>query len=239
MSVFDSLRTTRRLVTGAALVFAALAGGCMHPGPVDSARVGPFFVPSNYAGETSLVGIRRVVVLPVWAGAAAPAETAADLDPVIVAALQKTQRFEIVTLSRPDALRRYRNEALSSASPLPHDLLATLRRDFAADAVLFVDVTVYQAYPPLALGLRSKLATIDGSRLVWTFDNVFSAADAPVANAARNHFLDSDRRVPTDLTHGVLQSPSRFATYASAAMFATLPPVVPPASAAGGQAVKR
>ena len=29
------------------------------------------------------------------------------------------------------------------------------------------------------------------------------------------------------MTHGALLSPSRFATYASTAMFATLPPVLP------------
>jgi hypothetical protein len=30
------------------------------------------------------------------------------------------------------------------------------------------------------------------------------------------------------MTHGVLQSPSRFTTYAATAMFQTLPPVIPP-----------
>lgn len=209
--------------------FGALVSlsGCMHPGPQDPARTGPFFAPTNFVGEPSLGGIRRVVVLPVWAGTVAPAETAADLDPVVIAALQQAQRFEVVALPRTDALRRFRTEAISSAAALPHDLLAVLRREFAADAVLFVDVTVYQAHRPLALGLRAKLAAIDGSRLVWTFDNVFSADNPTVANAARNHFLDSDRRVPADMTHGVLQSPSRFAAYATTAMFATLPPVVP------------
>lgn len=200
----------------------------MHPGVRDSARVGPFFTPTNHSAAPHLGGIRRVVVLPVWTGSAAPLETAADIDPIILAALHRVSRFEVVTLSRADALRRFRSESLSSAAALPHDLLATLRREFAADAVLFVDVTVYQSFRPLAVGLRAKLATIDGSRLVWTFDQVFSAEDAHVANAARNHFLDADNRVPADLTHGALQSPSRFTAYASAAMFATLPPVLPP-----------
>ncbi len=233
--------TRRRAPARAALAAAVLAlAGCMHPGPYDAARTGPFFTPANQVGEPSLGGIRRVVVLPVWSGNAAPVETASELDPTVIAALQLAQRFEVVTLSREDALHRFRAESFSSASALPHDLLATLRREFAADAVLFVDVTVYNAYRPLAIGLRARLASIDGKRLVWTFDNVFSADDPRVANAARHHFLDSDRRVPADLTHGVLQSPSRFATYACAAMFATLPPVVSPASATvAGSRLKR
>jgi len=61
--------------------------------------------------------------------------------------------------------------------------MATLRRELAVDAVLFVDVTAFRAYAPLVLGLRGKLATIEGTRLVWTFDNVFSA-DEPAWQTA-------------------------------------------------------
>jgi hypothetical protein len=208
--------------------FVTLVGGCMHPGPYDAARVGPFFTPTNFQRETSTVGIRRVVVLPVWVGGTTPTESAAALDEVFLTALQHQNRFEVVSLSREDCRRQFRTEALSSSSALPHDLLSKLRRDFAADAVLFIDLTVFQAYKPLKLGLRAKLATIDGSRLVWTFDNLFSADEPAVANSARRHFLNHDKSVPADLTAGVLQSPSRFAAYAATAMFATLPPVTPP-----------
>lgn len=224
----------------AALGLAALAAGCMHPGPYDEARMGPFFTPVNHAGEAHLGGLRRVVLLPVWTGAAAPVETAAEFDEILLAALQQTQRFEVVALTREAARQTYRAEAFSSASALPHGLMQRLKAEFAADAVLFVDLTVYRGYRPLQLGFRAKLATLEGTRLVWTFDQVFSADDPTVANAARNHFLDADRRVPADLTHGVLQSPSKFASYAGAAMFGTLPPVyAPPPPAPRGEPVAK
>jgi len=215
---------------GAFLLLLAgwFAGGCMHPGPQDPARVGPFFVPTNYVGDPSLGGIRRVVVLPLWGGSAAPAESAAALDDVVRRALQLQNRFEIVNLTREDCQRRFRTESIASTAALPHDLLPALQREFAADAVLFVDITAFQPYKPLVLGLRAKLAKIDGSRLLWTFDQVF-ASDAPlVANAARHHFIDRDRSVPADLTPAVLQSPAHFADYAATAMFSTLPPVTVP-----------
>jgi len=179
----------------------------------------------NHSGEANLGDIRRVVLMPVWAGSTASAETAASFDPVLVTALQASQRFEVVTLSREDCLRRFRGESFSSAGALPHDLMATLQREFAADAVLFVDVTVFRAYRPLAMGLRAKLAGFSDDRLIWVFDNLFSADDPAVANSVRNHFLDADVRVPADLTHSALQSLIRFAAYTTAAMFATLPPV--------------
>lgn len=213
----------------AATIIAHVLGGCMHPGPNDPARIGPFFTPRNFVGEPSLGGIRRVVLLPLAPAANIPGDSAAELDAVFLTALQQTQRFEVVTLSREECRRRFRQESLLSSAALPHDLLATLRREFAADAVMFVDLTAFQAYRPLEIGLRAKLASIDGSRLVWNFDHVFSTTDPAVANAARHHYLETDRgRVPADLTPAVLQSPSRFAGYAATTMFGTLPPVVAP-----------
>lgn len=220
-------------VFSAGLVLAALAlsAGCMHPAANDPARVGPFFTPSNHSGDPSLGGIRRVVVLPLWVGEGTKPEAAAELDPVFLTALQHEKRFEIVTLSREESRRRFRAEAISSAAALPADLFPTLQREYAADAVLFVDLTTYEPYKPITLGLRGKLAAIDGSRLIWTFDNVFSSESPGAANSARRFFLDRDRSVPADMTRTALQSPSRFAAYAAATMFATLPPVVAPAPA--------
>ena len=222
-------KSPRRLVS-AAFVALAVCGGCATPAAFnDPARAGPFFAPSNVLGEPSLGGIRRVVLLPVCEGTVASVEMTTALDAVFVAALQEQNRFEVVTLSREQCLRRFQLTSISSAMALPSDFLAVLKRDYAADAVLFVDLTVFRAYRPLALGLRGKLAAIDGSRLVWTFDNLFAADDPTVANAARHHFLKGDRGgVPADLTPSVLQSPAKFAAYAAAAMFATLPPVNAP-----------
>ena len=184
-------------------------------------------------GEPSVGGARRVVLLPVHGGTLAPEESVAALDPVFVTALQRENRFEVVLLSREACLRKFRATEFSSSAALPRGFLEALRQEFAADAVLFVDLTVFSAYHPLALGLRGKLVTLDpagAGRLVWTFDNVFSAANPAVVNSARRFFQDNDRGgVPADLSAGILQSPGRFAGYAAAAMFATLPPVVAPA----------
>lgn len=222
---------TRRAGVVLAIALAALQSGCLHPPAGDPARVGPFFTPPNYSGDASLGGIRRVIVLPAWVGEGTRVESAAELDGVFLTALQQEKRFEVVAFSRAECLRRFRAEAFSSATALPNDLLAYLQREYAVDAVLFIDVTVYQPYKPITLGLRSKLAAIDGSRLVWTFDNQFSAENPAAANGARHRLLERDRSVPADLTGIALQSPSKFAGYAAAAMFATLPPVVAPVAA--------
>jgi hypothetical protein len=208
-----------------------IMAGCGTPAFNDPARVGPFFTPVNFSGEPSLGGLRRVVLLPIYGGTLAGLETVAAFDPVFAAALQRQNRFEVVLLSREDCLRKFRAAEFSSVAALPRDFLAVLKRDFAADAVIFVDVTVFRAFRPLAIGLRGKLATLDGTRLVWTFDEVFGADKPAVANSARHHVLVSDRSdIPADLSPAVLQSPARFADYAATAMFATLPPVTVPSA---------
>ncbi len=207
---------------------AAFSGGCAHPSMVDAARLGPFHAPGNFAGDANLGIVRRVALLPVWSGAGVAPEAVAALDDVVLAALQRQNRFEVVQFTREECRRRYVMDAISSSNALPNDLLEMLKREHAVDAVMFVDLTVYQAYKPLALGFRGKLAAVDGSRLMWTFDNLFSSDEPAVANAARRHSVNRDRSVPADMTAAVLQSPTKFAGYAATAMFATLPPILPP-----------
>lgn len=209
----------------AAIVLALLAG-CMEPAINDPVRVGPFFQPKNVAHDPTLGGIRRVVLLPVYGGQAVEEDTVGTLDPIFRQALQQQNRFEIVTLSREDCELRFGKTAIGSTTALPHDFFAKLKSAYAADAVMFVDITVYHAYHPLALGIRSKLASIDSMRVIWTFDNVYSTDNPLVAAGARHYFMESEHQgVPGDLTPAILESPGRFATYAAFTTFATLPPV--------------
>lgn len=209
-----------------ALWLLLLAGCETVPDRYDSVYLGPFYQPKNFVGEKQLpADVRRVVVLPIATASVAPTETGESLDAVVVAALQKQQRFEVVRLTREECRRWFGADAFASAEALPHGMIDQLARRFAADAVMFVDLTVYEPYRPQTIGLRAKLATVKEVRLLWTFDEVISARDPAVANSARRQFLTTDRGAqPLDLSPAALQSPSRFAAFAAEAMFATLPP---------------
>jgi hypothetical protein len=208
----------------AALVF--LTGCTSLPKLDDGAYHGPFFAPKNYAGDPVLpVSIRRVVLLPVCGGTVAEPESAAALDRVVFAALQQQARFEVVALSREDCRTRFGAPEYSSAAALPPDFLGRIARACAADAVLFVDLTVYRPYRPLSIGFRAKLATVQDVRLVWTFDEVFSAANPEIVNSLRRQNLKAVPSEPAlDLTFATLQSPGRYAAFAADLMFRTLPP---------------
>ena len=220
------------LLFGAALAIG-LACGCQHVPKVSvDWRGGPFFKPTNFAGASQMPGdVRRVAVMPLSVAEGLPADSVAALESAVHAALLREGRFEIVPVG-PEFVRAVAGKpAVASYEVLPPALFERLVREQGADAVLFVDVTLYRPYAPLELGVRAKLARCDELRtILWSFDTLFDARDPAVANSARRH-ASGGRESIVDAGPSALQSPSRFATYVFADTFATLPsrPAPPPA----------
>lgn len=167
--------------------------------------------------------IRRVVVLPVWSQNGVPTRSLEPIDQAWLTALTRAARFEVVPVTRSDLHAWVRHESLATTGLLPADLFVQLRERTAADAVLLIDLTHYTPYPPLALGLRARLVRLDTGTDLWAIDELFDAADGATAAAARRHHLRG-APAPADPSRIVLQSPARFAAYASDAVAATLPP---------------
>lgn len=211
----------------AALAFAILGGCNSVPRLLDQAGLepGPNYTPVNHRGDSRLpASLQRVAVLPVHGGAVASGESAQALDAVLLSALQQQMRFEVVVLSREECHRLFGADDFSSVAALPHGFLDKIADHYAVDAVLFTDITVYKPYRPLALGLRAKLATVRDVRLVWAFDEVFSAEAPSMRNSVRSYYRKGDRPAPSDPVPAVLQSPVRFGAVAADLMFRTLPP---------------
>lgn len=227
LTSFSRLRCAfTRLLAGALLL---LLTGCQswRDDFIDDAQNKQFYRPTNFNGEKQLpAGLRRVLVLPVFGGQVVTAETSGALDEIIVSALQQKARFEVVSVSREEIQRRFSQPEFSSAALLPGGFLADLSRAHGAEAVLFVDVTLYSPHAPLRVGFRAKLVAVADVRLIWTFDDAFSAADPTVVNSIQRSGRKEGlaARVPADMTVGTFQSPRRFAAYAADTMFETLPP---------------
>lgn len=213
----------------AGLLLAGMGlAGCQSTGTAwDPAVVGPLYQPENFVGVAHLPAtFRRVVLLPVSGGDVVPAEITAEMDPIFTAALQRENRFEVVALSREECRQAFGVGEFRSTAALPHDFLKQVREVFAADGVMFIDLTVLRTLRPLGLGVRAKLATTaDEAVILWNFDEVLSTGEPAVANSARRYFLSNDSGlVPVDRSDAILQSPTRFAAYVAATTFATLPP---------------
>jgi hypothetical protein len=207
------------------------ASGCKSSG-LPRVRVKPSAVSpgagygamNHYEVLTIPSWVRRVAVLPLHADGWADDELA-PLDGVFRETLVRAERFEVMPVSRREVEARFGRETFSPGSALPADLLTRLQADFGADAVLFLELTHYAPYQPVAVGVRARLVTAEQGESLWAFDAIFDSAEEGVNLAARK-FSTGQRKPPPaeEDTTGVLQSPLRFARYVGTAVFETLPP---------------
>ncbi|MBC8003397.1 MAG: hypothetical protein H7X97_12490 [Opitutaceae bacterium] len=232
--IIPKLLKSRAAANISLIVFAAMAGlgaGCATSfermqdkfemtGPVHS-------VSNVFRSKELMTGqIRRVAVLPVTtSGRTTAFESGSEtLAPGLFRELDQTGRFETV-LVKPEQLRQWTGRAGWNASDaLPLEFFKRLREATGCDAVLFSQLTHYQAYPPMTVGWRLQLVDAVSTRPWWACDEVFNAEDATVARAARRYY-DAHPPGPdtTETSRGILYSPRRFGAYAANAMVATLP----------------
>lgn len=199
--------------------------GCAELGLDLPAQPVAAYRPANFRGDPRLPGdLQRVVLLPAHGGAVAESETASAMDSVLLQALQRQLRFEVVSISREECRRLFGTDSVGSTEALPPGLLEKLASLYAADAVMFTDLTTYEPYRPLSVGFRAKLATTHGMRLVWAFDEIFSASQPAMLASVREFYAGGDRSSPVDAPSAALQSPSRFGAVAADLMYRTLPP---------------
>jgi hypothetical protein len=224
----DSLLCRLRPVFALSLAAILAATGCSSITPKVTKTKPAAPTARNYVGDKHMpASLRRVVLIPIYGGEAAPSESAAALDSVFATELDRQMRFEVVTLSREECQRRFNADSLCSADALPNGFLEEIGRDYAAQGVMFVDLTTYHPMRPIALGVRAKLALVDGGRLVWSLDEVYSAESPAVVAGIRKYYASAggDRgEAPANLPEAALISPSRFGAYAANSAFQTLPP---------------
>ncbi|WP_221029983.1 DUF799 domain-containing protein [Actomonas aquatica] len=183
----------------------------------------PSYKPTNVAGPDYLpIEVRRVAVLPVWSGQPLDERSLTNIEQAFNVALTRAARFEVVPVSRDNLRAWVKHSSLGSTEALPANLFTQLHERLGADAVLFVDVTSYSPYPPLSVGLRTRLIQLDNGALLWATDELFDAARAATAAGARRHHLQGGP-APADLSPTVLQSPARFVAYAADTLVGTIP----------------
>lgn len=162
-----------RRLAGGLILGMALAG---NTGLADQTAV--IRQPQNvYWGSPVLpVDLKRVLVLPL-ACDTSPAdlsEGCAALNPILLTELIKTQKFEVTSADAETVRRLTGRLTWNGTEILPADFFDSLQRFYGCDAVLFCQLTVYRAYPPLATGWRMKLVDAR-TRVLWAVDDVFNA----------------------------------------------------------------
>jgi hypothetical protein len=216
------------MAAGAALVMCALFTGCHTVATPSDVLLGKGYQPQNVYTESGALprNIRRVAVLPLVCDEdnSVMSEGRATLQPVLVNELAKTKKFEVVSTDGAFLKNRTSRAVWNGEEALPPDLFALLRENSACDAVLFSRLTVFRAYPPMAIGWRMRLVDAATGRTLWAADEVFDGGESSVNDGARRHQLAEERDpygVPSEWF--IQNSPSKFGQYTAARLFATLP----------------
>ncbi len=137
--------------------------------------------------------------------------------------LVKRALFEVVSVP-PEAMREmFPKDRYSSLEFLPTDMLTKLSDRYDIDGLLLLDLSYFNAYSPVGLGIRAKLLDGHSGELIWAADEVFDASNPEVSNAARKFYkTESILQYPLSDTRSILHSPNRFSKYVAHSLFSAI-----------------
>lgn len=166
--------------------------------------------------------LRRVAILPLHRGRYDHIEMA-SIEENFRQEIAKRNLFEVVHVTTDTMEEVFGTESFSSVEVLPTKLLSKLHAAYAIDGIMLVDISYYNAYQPVGLGVRVKLLDGHTGELVWATDELFDSANPQISNAARKYYqTQSINQYPLQKTQTVLHSPTRFSKYVAAAVFASI-----------------
>ena len=177
------------------VIAGSLLAGCTALERTDNgAYFGPFHAPSNahLAPGGLPANLLRVAVMPLTPGRGnAPAERGVPmLQAVLTEELSRARLFEVVTVT-PHRLHGMFNErAIYADAALPFDFLPRLAKETGCQAVLFCELTTFRAYPPIGVGWKLHLFSLEDGELIWATDEVFDAGQTTVNNSLRRHIRE-------------------------------------------------
>ncbi|HLP75565.1 MAG TPA: hypothetical protein VK327_01495 [Candidatus Paceibacterota bacterium] len=202
-----------------------ISTGC-HSIPLAGAFAGEEYRPENvYSSATNLPpNLKRVAVLPLIARArqAELKDACESLDPLVTAALLKTQKFEVTRISEADSKTITGQSTWTGEEELPENFFAALNKSSGCDAVFFCQLTTFRGYAPLAIGWRMKLVDVHSRQILWAGDEVFDAGQNNVKNGAQRYQAAHIRAVENG-DWAMENSPCYFGQYTLAKLLDTLP----------------
>lgn len=184
----------------------------------------PAYRPLNvHTYEFMPAGIQRVVVLPAYYPGS-NLQIQSSLDNSIKTQLNRFNLFEVVPVSTDTLYQLAGTSHASTIDRLPADFFSKITSRYAADGVIFTEITRYDPYQPITLGIRTSLVSTRTLETIWAFDDVFLAGDPRVTSGALKYEkLNGLIPYPQDTRGQILQSPSQFVSYVADTVFSTLP----------------
>lgn len=189
---------------------------------IKSSLYKPYKLSNSYVGELP-ERVNKVMVLPLYSSSIEE-PILRNLDKVFRQELQRMGRFETVVCNRDFLFEHMNLREISPAEPYPSELFNFSQNYFDADAILIVEITNYNPYQPISIGVKGRLIDIGSGETIWSVDEVFDSGNPHVQTAAGS-FESSFERIGYPLNKGtsILKSPLRYSKYVAHEIFKTLP----------------
>ncbi|OIO58620.1 MAG: hypothetical protein COZ46_06120 [Verrucomicrobia bacterium CG_4_10_14_3_um_filter_43_23] len=217
---------TRRILAllGLLGLAVALVGcGARQRADIKERSYTPFEASNIYSANTLPDDLKRVAMLPMYDTQISD-EQLEMMDQTFLGELNKQNLFEVVYISRDDLEYLFKQRQFNSAEALPANFFKVIQQTYATNGVIFLDLTHYQPYRPISIGVRSKLVDISNGSILWAFDTVFDSGNPHVASAARQFQMNYNKAsYPLDTGGVILKSPRIFSKYVAYEMFSTIP----------------
>ena len=201
--------------------------GCESPGAAAVLLSQPYKPGNVFDASRQLpAGLKRVAVLPLVGDPQSTDLTVGrdTLQPVLIAELNKTRKFEVISVPAKDLERLFGRAEWTGDEILPANFLDLLGKKYGCDAVLFCRLTEYQAYVPLAVGWRLRLVEVDGQRTLWAGDEQFDGGKPSVLAGARFYERREEVQLGDETADWLaINSPRCFGQYSIACLLGTLP----------------
>jgi len=197
------------------LAMLLLSGCAIYTPPVQM----PTYYYLNSAKELSLVG--RVAIIELNNNSNYP-QIAADMTGSLFQAMQKKQLFgiSIVRQTDPD----WRGLQLEAGATYTTEQLSAIRKTLKCDAVLLGDITGYQPFPHMTIGLRLKLIDLRDGQLIWAMEQVWDSTDKTTEYRIKRYYESQLQAGLPGLQRQLMEvSPMEFMKFVASEAAETLP----------------
>ncbi len=176
-----------------ALWIVLIALVCVQTGCVDRHRkraalhFSPQHAIANWSRDARFeqLGIRRVAVMP-FVNRSRYAEASKRLTEAFTLELRKTREFDLLSVRCDEPLARF----ATSRSRFDAVEARMLGETLNVDAILLGEISEYEPYRPIAIGLRVVMIDARSGRVVWSIDELLDTNELAVANLARAYYYD-------------------------------------------------
>lgn len=184
-----------------------------------------FDVTNVYSTEASKLNkVARVGIMPITSRASVWQGTLDAICESFCSELFKQLKFEAIKISNDELLALFGKTNFVANDIFPNHFFSSIKQSSDVDAVLFIDITHYEPYKPVAIGVKCKLISTESAKILWAVDELFDSG-IPSVQTGISEYVAKNKCENTFFSFDdtFVYSPLKFSYYVAHEIFNKLP----------------